>query len=120
MPDSCPRDECPHPCHAAVAHHHRIHPAVKIPSQTATAKIPNATETTIMPTSIPCRHRSPFTITGSMSPPSCGLAEFNHVEEGMIDFNLDQSCKDKDRDRFHSLVDHVDRDECHSRVTPLG
>eukprot|EP00579_Thalassiosira_antarctica_P007612 CAMPEP_0201879282 /NCGR_PEP_ID=MMETSP0902-20130614/10203_1 /ASSEMBLY_ACC=CAM_ASM_000551 /TAXON_ID=420261 /ORGANISM="Thalassiosira antarctica, Strain CCMP982" /LENGTH=73 /DNA_ID=CAMNT_0048407071 /DNA_START=528 /DNA_END=745 /DNA_ORIENTATION=- len=73
-----------------------------------------------MPTSIPCRHRSPFTITGSMSPPSCGLAEFNHVEEGMIDFNLDQSCKDKDRDRFHSLVDHVDRDECHSRVTPLG
>ena len=75
MPDSCPRDECPHPCHAAVAHHHRIHPAVKIPSLTATAKIPNAIETTIMPTSIPCRHRSQFTITGSMSPPSCGLAE---------------------------------------------
>ena len=32
----------------------------------------------------------------------------------MIDFNVDQSCKD--HARFHSLVNHVDRDECHSRA----
>ena len=28
--------------------------------------------------------------------------KFNHVEVGMIGFNLDQSCKD--HDRFHFLV----------------